>query len=55
MDQRERLTATLNFDQTDRLPMMDFGYWEQTIEDWQKEGMPRQVENQKDVARQMLL
>lgn len=55
MDQRERLTATLNFDQTDRLPMMDFGYWEQTIEDWQKEGMPRQVENQKDVENYLSL
>lgn len=55
MNQRERLTATLNFDQTDRLPMMDFGYWEQTIENWQKEGMPPQVENQKDVENYLSL
>ena len=38
MTNRERLKAVLNFDDYDRMPVVHFGYWEETLERWVKEG-----------------
>ena len=35
---RERTLAVLNYATYDRLPMVHFGFWEETLEKWQAEG-----------------
>lgn len=43
--------AILNFEQPDRIPVMDFGYWKETIELWHGEGLPRDVNTTEEVER----
>ncbi|OGS22005.1 MAG: hypothetical protein A2252_08285 [Elusimicrobia bacterium RIFOXYA2_FULL_39_19] len=43
MTQRERFLKTMNFEQVDRVPDMEFGYWEETIERWYGEGLNHRV------------
>ena len=43
MTSRERVKAALRFEKPDRVPIND-AIWESTLEGWQKEGMPRDVE-----------
>ena len=43
MNSAERITAVLSFRQADRIPVMDMGYWNETIERWQVEGLPAEV------------
>ncbi len=38
MTNRERALAVLNYGSYDRLPIVHFGYWEETLEKWQSEG-----------------
>ena len=38
MTNRERALAVLNFAPYDRLPVVHFGFWEETLEKWQAEG-----------------
>lgn len=38
MNNRERTLAILNYQEYDRLPLVHFGYWEETIEKWCDEG-----------------
>jgi hypothetical protein len=41
MTSRDRVTATLNFQKADRLPIIEWApYWTLTIERWRKEGLP---------------
>jgi len=37
---RQRFHNTMHYEPVDRIPMMDFGYWQQTLARWQDEGMP---------------
>jgi hypothetical protein len=41
MTHRERLLATLRYQPVDRVPDYEFGAWQQTIERWEKEGLPK--------------
>ena len=40
MTSRQRFMAVLDFQPVDRIPLMDFGYWEETIEAWHEQGLP---------------
>ncbi|MCR4437581.1 MAG: uroporphyrinogen decarboxylase family protein [bacterium] len=40
MTTRERFLAALEFTPADRLPNLEFGYWEATIRRWHDEGLP---------------
>ena len=39
MNHRERFLATLNFGPVDRVPLIELGYWPQTVELWKLQGM----------------
>jgi uroporphyrinogen decarboxylase len=41
MNARERFNAVTHFEKPDRVPNEDFGYWDETIERWYGEGLPR--------------
>ena len=38
MTNRERALAVLRYQDYDRMPLVHFGFWEETIEKWRKEG-----------------
>ena len=38
MNHRERVRAVLHYENYDRMPLVAFGYWQQTLEKWEKEG-----------------
>ena len=38
MNNRERTLAILNYQPYDRLPVVHFGYWTETLEKWAAEG-----------------
>jgi len=38
MNYRERMLAVLNYEKADRLPILHFGYWGETLEKWYEEG-----------------
>ncbi|MBC7187651.1 MAG: hypothetical protein H5U38_11515, partial [Calditrichaeota bacterium] len=40
MTTRERFLAALELTPADRLPNLEFGYWEATIRRWHNEGLP---------------
>ncbi|OGS21743.1 MAG: hypothetical protein A3J83_02200 [Elusimicrobia bacterium RIFOXYA2_FULL_40_6] len=40
MNQRERFLKVMNFEKADRIPDFEFGYWEETVEQWYGEGLP---------------
>ncbi len=40
MNARERFEATLHYRDRDRCPMMDFGFWRETLEVWRGQGFP---------------
>ncbi|MBO3755268.1 MAG: hypothetical protein FGF53_10415 [Candidatus Brockarchaeota archaeon] len=42
MDSRERVLKTLNHEEADRVPFIDFS-WDETLERWYSEGLPRGV------------
>ena len=43
MNNRERFLATMHYAPRDRMPITDFGFWEETIPVWHAEGLPRRV------------
>lgn len=53
MNNRERLNAVLNYEPYDRLPIVHFGFWEETVEKWYAEGhlTPRLSKNVRDSSR----
>ena len=38
MNNRERILAVLNYQKYDRLPVVHFGFWGETLEKWAAEG-----------------
>lgn len=38
MNHRERLTALLHYQNYDKLPVVHFGFWTQTLDKWAAEG-----------------
>lgn len=45
MTTRDRLLQAFDGKRPDRLPNVEFGYWEQTLQLWHSQGLPRQVTN----------
>ena len=43
MTPKERFLKIISFEQPDRIPNMDFGYWSETIERWHQEGLPKEI------------
>jgi len=49
MNTRERFYKVMHWQKPDRVPNMDFGYWEQTITQWHKQGLPENLKNDIDI------
>jgi len=49
MNNRERVKAILNYESYDRMPVVHFGYWEETLQKWCDEGYLK-PEEMKDVS-----
>jgi uroporphyrinogen decarboxylase len=43
MNDRQRFVATMHYQPRDRAPICDFGFWQETIPEWHKQGLPRHV------------
>jgi len=43
MESRERIKRTLNLQVPDRVPRLEIGFWDETVERWRKEGLPERV------------
>jgi len=43
MNDRERFSACMHYQPVDRIPLWDFGFWEETLKRWRQEGLPRDV------------
>jgi len=43
MDERQRFIATMHYQERDRCPICDFGFWAETITEWHKQGLPENV------------
>ena len=48
MNDRERVKAILNYEQYDRLPVLHFGFWPDTLEKWYRQGHLTLEESDKD-------
>ena len=48
---RERFIKTISFEQPDRIPVMDFGYWRETIAAWHRQGLPADVDTTEEVEK----
>lgn len=48
---RERFLKIFRFEKVETVPNYDFGYWEDTITRWHKEGLPEHVKTNADVER----
>jgi len=51
MTPKERFMKILSFEQPDRIPLMDFGYWKETIDLWHKQGLPKEVSSTEEVEK----
>jgi hypothetical protein len=51
MNDRERFLATMRYGPRDRCPMWDFGFWNETLDRWHGEGLPREVDDNPKAAR----
>ncbi len=40
MKNRERFRATMHYEDRDRVPIADFGFWDETLEAWKRQGYP---------------
>ena len=43
MDTRQQIMAVLDFRKPDQMPVVDMGYWTETLERWRQEGLPEEV------------
>ncbi len=43
MNNRQRFYATMHYLPRDRSPIIDFGFWEETITAWQEQGLPKHI------------
>ncbi len=51
MTTRERFNKVMHWQGVDRVPNMDFGYWDETITAWHKQGLPAYLKTNQDVER----
>lgn len=45
----ERFMRCISFESVDRIPVMDFGYWKETIAEWHQQGLPADVRTTEEV------
>ncbi len=45
MTHRERFLQTYRFHEVDHVPDIEFGYWDETLPRWHREGLPKQIDN----------
>jgi hypothetical protein len=43
MNHQERFRATMHFQPVDRAPLYDFSFWDETLPEWHKQGLPVSV------------
>jgi uroporphyrinogen decarboxylase len=43
MKTKERFLATMHFEEVDRIPNWEMGFWNETIRRWHKEGLPQDI------------
>jgi uroporphyrinogen decarboxylase len=43
MNDRERFRATMHYQPRDRSPILDFGYWPETLVVWHDQGLPKDI------------
>ena len=51
MTNKERFLRTLSFKDVDRIPLMDFGYWGETIKTWHNQGLPKTIQCDEQVEQ----
>jgi len=51
MTTQERFNKAMHWQEADRIPNMDFGYWDETIPIWHEQGLPAYVKTNQDVER----
>ncbi|MFP4343682.1 MAG: hypothetical protein ACLFU8_03210 [Anaerolineales bacterium] len=44
MKHRARFLATLHYEPRDRVPLIDFGFWDETLDVWHEQGLPADVD-----------
>ncbi len=49
MNHRERFLRTFEFKDVDRVPDYEFGYWDETIDRWHREGLPLEKKTNRDI------
>jgi uroporphyrinogen decarboxylase len=53
MTTRERFNKVFRWEKPDRVPDMEFGYWDKTIAVWHEQGLPRECRTNRDVERHL--
>jgi uroporphyrinogen decarboxylase len=53
MSIRERFNRVFRWEKPDRVPDMEFGYWDKTIAVWHDQGLPRECLTNEDVERHL--
>ena len=43
MNNRQRFNAILHYQPVDRCPVVDFGFWDETIVVWHQQGLPEEI------------
>jgi uroporphyrinogen decarboxylase len=51
MTNRERFLNVFSYKPVDRIPNYEFGYWIETLEEWKKFGLPKEINNDWDAER----
>ncbi|OGS27008.1 MAG: hypothetical protein A2297_02980 [Elusimicrobia bacterium RIFOXYB2_FULL_48_7] len=51
MNTRERFNKVMHWQKPDRVPNMDFGYWEETIDVLHKQGLPENIKTDQEVEK----
>jgi uroporphyrinogen decarboxylase len=45
MNNRQRFLATMHYAPRDRMPIADFGFWDETLVVWREQGLPAHISN----------
>jgi len=53
MTTRERFNKVFRWEKPDRVPDMEFGYWDKTIAVWHEQGLPAACRSNRDVERHL--
>lgn len=44
MNHRQRFNAAMHYQERDRIPLCDYGYWEETFPLWRQQGLPPEID-----------